>query len=427
MLGPMIGAFVVRHYGALGQTSYRRYWLGCIAAVGGNRLVTLAQAWLVYALSGSALDLGYLGAATATPSIIITIYGGALADRVDRRTLIMTCALATASLYLALAALDFTGVVKVWHVIVIAALTSAIMGIDQPARAAFFPALIDREHMMSAVALNSIVWQSTRMVLPALGGVLLAFTDTWVNFVLGMTGYLVLFGVMWTLRVVAPRPEVLVSSLRHIVEGIRFILNTRLFLTLITWSYVSMFFAYSYGELMPAFARLLEVNARGYGLLLSAGGVGSVVGTLVVGTLQGARRLGWIMLGGAALSAFMLYGFSLVTAVHDVLPWAFYGALFCVFAAAMFGQGFMISSMTVMQMNVPDALRGRVMGIHSITYSLMSLGALVLGALADATSPSLAVSVGVSVYLGTIVLIALTQPLVRRIDGEELTLAARAA
>ncbi|MEE9255316.1 MAG: hypothetical protein V3U43_10295, partial [Pseudomonadales bacterium] len=176
-----------------------------------------------------------------------------------------------------------------------------------------------------------------------------------------------------------------------------------------------------------AFARMLDANEEGYGLLLSLGGVGSLVGTLIVGTLQGARRLGWIMLGGAALSAFMLYGFSVVTAFAELVPWAFYAALFCVFAAAMFGQGFMISSMTVMQMNVPDELRGRVMGIHTITYSFMSLGALMLGALADATSPSFAVGISVSVYLFTILMIGFTQPIVRRIDGEELGAVARAA
>lgn len=423
----MIGAFLVRHYGALGQPLYRRYWLGSIASVGGGRLVMLAQAWLVYELSGSALALGYLGAATAVPSIIITIYGGALADRLDRRVLIMVASVATAAMYLILGLLDFLEVVEVWHVIAIAGLTSAISGVDGPARQAFYPALIQRDQMMSAVALNSIIWQSTRMVLPAVGGVLLAVTDTWVNFMLGMVGYLALFAVMWTLRVRVQRPVVLVSSLHHIVEGVKFILNTRLFLVLITWSYIGMFFGNSYAELMPAFARTLGANEQGYGLLLSMGGVGSVVGTLIVGTLQGARRLGWIMLGGAALSALMLYGFAFVTGFADVVSWAFVAALFCVFAAAMFGQGFMISSMTVMQMNVPDELRGRVMGIHTITYSFMSLGALMLGALADATSPSLAVGISVSVYLFTILVVAFTQPVVRRIDGEKLAATGRVA
>lgn len=422
----MIGAFFVRHYGALGETLYRRYWLGSIASVGGGRLVTLAQAWLVYELSGSALALGYLGAATAIPSIFITIYGGALADRLDRRFLIMVSSLAIAALYLLLALLDVMEVVEVWHVLAIAALTSAISGVDGPARQAFFPALISRDLLMSAVALNSIIWQSTRMVLPAIGGVLIALTDTWLNFLLGVAGYLTLFAVMATIRIRIPRREVLVSSLHHVIEGVRFILDTRLFLVLITWSYIGMFFANSYAELMPAFARMLEVNERGYGLLISMGGVGSLIGTLIVGTFQGARRLGWIMLGGAAISAVMLYGFCLTTALAES-PSAFYGALFFVFAGAMFGQGFMISSMTVMQMNVPDELRGRVMGLHSITYSFMSLGALMLGALADATTPSIAVAISVSVYLFTIVTIGLTQPIIRHIDGEDLAVAARAA
>ena len=160
--------YVLQRYPALGFPLYRRYWLASLASVGATQLINLGQGWLIYELTGSALHLGLLGAAAALPNIVMTLLGGVVADRFDRRRIMMATSSSIGSLLLVLAWLDMSGQVSVWHVLTIAALVSLITGIDWPARIALYPALIDRSAFLSAVALNSFIWQVTRMAMPAL-------------------------------------------------------------------------------------------------------------------------------------------------------------------------------------------------------------------------------------------------------------------
>ena len=159
------------------------------------------MAWLVFELSGSALDLGLLGAATALPTIAATLAGGLVADRFNRRNVLIVTNLMAAALLAALSLLDAMGVVRVWHVLVVAGLLGMVHGFDLPARISIFTALIEPYQMMSAVALNSILWQATRMVLPALGGILIALGGTAVVFVLCSTGFIVMVLVLVALAV----------------------------------------------------------------------------------------------------------------------------------------------------------------------------------------------------------------------------------
>jgi MFS family permease len=403
---------LLNSYPALRYPLYRRYWFASFASVGGTQLVGLAQGWLVYRLTGSALDLGLLGAATAVPNILMSLFGGVVADRFDKRRIILVTSVLNAILLFALAALDASGVVQVWHVMAIAAVSSVIAGIEWPTRQALFPHLIERPGLLSAVALNSVLWQSTRMIMPALGGVLIAITSTGFLFALSGIGFLVMFAVMLAIPLALPGFAG-GTALEQIRQGISFIAGRELFRWLILLSYAGMFFVSSYMQLMPAFAQRLDAGEAGYGFLLSATGVGSVVGTLVIGGAQRTRALGWILLGGAVLSAVALYGFALA------VQFGWYpAALLMAFASSVCASVFMISSMTVMQLEVPDALRGRVMGIHSITYSLMPLGGLLLGAIAHDTSIVTAVVFGASAFLMITLLIAATRPSIRAIDGK---------
>jgi MFS family permease len=406
---------ILTRYPALEYPLYRRYWFASFASVGATQLVALAQGWLVYQLTESALDLGLLGAATAVPNIVISLFGGVVADRFDKRKIILLASVLTAALLFLLAALDATGQVKVWQVLAIAALISVVSGIEWPTRQALFPHLIERPGLMSAVALNSVLWQSTRMIMPALGGVLIAVTNTAFLFALSGLGFVVMFCVM--LRIPLALPGVNSgSTLSQIAEGLRFIANRELFRWLILLSYAGMFFVSSYMQLMPAFAKMLNAGEAGYGLLLSATGVGSVLGTLVIGGLQHLRSLGFVLLAGALLSGVSLYGFALASQMGWYVP-----ALVAALTTSVCASVFMISSMTVMQLEVPDALRGRVMGIHSITYSLMPLGGLLLGAIANESSVVTAVVFGASAFVLITLAIGVTRPAIREIDGKVLT------
>ena len=406
-------------FGALRLAAYRRYLLGSAASVGAFQLLIMGQGWLVYELSGSVLQLGFLGAATSIPTIAATLAGGVVADRADRRRLLIATSAATAGLLALLAVLDASGAVAVWHVLAIAGAVALISGFDFPARQAFFPRLVAREHMMSAVALNSMLWQGTRMLLPALGGAVIALTDTWVVFAAGAAGFIAMCRVMagFPSAPAADAPPAARRSGRQLADGFRFIASRRTFLVLVLLTYATTFFGISYVQLMPAFVRLLGAGEAGYGLLISATGVGSVTGTLIVASRQHGPRLGRFMLASLACASAALLAFNACVALLPGRAAGYVLALGFAMLASMGTSIFLVGSMTVMQLSVPDGLRGRVMGIHSICFSLIPLGGLLGGAVASATSPPFAAALNAGVLAGVVALAAATQPAVRRLEG----------
>ena len=406
-------------FGALRIAPYRRYWVGSAASVGGFQLLIMGQGWLVYELSGSPLHLGLLGAASSIPTIAVALVGGVIADRVDRRRMLIATSSIIAGLLVLLAALDGTGVVAVWHVLAIAAAIALIAGLDFPSRQAFFPGLIPRAHMMSAVALNSMLWQGSRIVLPGLGGVVIALVDTWAVFAAGAVGFMAMAWVMasFTPTPAADVPLATGHSGRQFVDGIRFIASRRLFWVLILLTYATTFLGISYIQLMPAFARLLGAGETGYGLLLSATGVGAITGNLIVASLQRSPRLGRLLLvtpmGGAAA----IVAFTLCVALLPGSPIGYVLALGCGMLAAMCMSMYFVASMTQLQLAVPDALRGRVMGIYTICFSLVPLGGLLGGVVAAVTSPPFAAALNAGLLAAFVAVMAVTQPFLRRLDG----------
>jgi predicted MFS family arabinose efflux permease len=250
--------------------------------------------------------------------------------------------------------------------------------------------------------------------MPALGGLVIAATDTWVLFFLSALGFVTMLVVMTSLP---PQPAGTGHGTpwQQMKEGIRFIRHQPLFRWLILLTFIGMFFSQSYIQIMPAFADLLGGGEAAFGYLLSAGGVGSVMGTLLVGSIQGHRHLGRLMLGGAILAA-------VATSLFGMLATSgiFLLGLVTAFLAAAFASVFLISSMSVMQLSVPDALRGRVMGIHAMGFSLMPLGGLFIGVLAETLGAPGAVVLGSCIYLFCIVGVAVYQPFIRRLSGHEL-------
>jgi len=409
----MLRSILVR-FPALGYPLYRRYWGASFASVGATQIITLGQGWLIFELSGSAWLLGLLGAAASIPNIVMTLVGGVIADRFDKRRVMLCTSASSAGLLATLAWLDAQGAVAVWHVLMIAALFSLITGIDWPARASMYPRLVERPAFMSAVALNSFIWQSSRMIMPALGGLLISVSDTSVLFTLGALGFATMFMVVATLPA-QPSTTATGSAFEQLGEGLRFIWQTPLFRWLMGLTFVAMFLGQSFTQLMPVFADRLGSDETGYGYLLSAGGMGSVIGTLLIGSVQRPGQLGRVMLGAATCAALL----TLIFASLTLLGW-FWAAFAAALLVATCASGFNISSMTVLQLSVPDGLRGRVMGVHSMSFSMMPLGGLFLGALAEPLGAAAAVMVACILYLVGIAFVAARAPMIRRLDGSRL-------
>lgn len=406
---------ILNRYPALGAPSYRRYWLGSFASVGATQLITMGQGWLVFELTGSAMALGWLGVAAALPSLLMTLYGGVIADRFDKRVILQITSFATAVALALLAVLDYSGTVTLWQVLAIAAVISTITGIDWPTRSAIFPLLVERPAYLSAVALNAVIWQSTRMTMPALGGLLVALTDTWVIFLLGAIGFLVMFVVLAGIRV-RPEPRSTAPAAAQIAEAFRFIRRTPLFLSLVTLTFAGMLLSNAYMQVLPVFADLMGRSEAGYGTLLSAGGVGSVIGTLLMSGAERRHNLGTLLLFCASAAALLLCAFAAASAAG----W-FYPALLLVLLSSLCASAFMVLTMSVLQLLVPDSLRGRVMGIYSMGFSMVPLGGVILGALSELLSAPAAVIIANLVFLAILGAVGWRQRAIRGLAGDALT------
>ena len=360
--------------------AFRAYWSGLLCAVTGFQMFRVAQSWLVYELTGSPLYLGYALAANAIPGIFFNLAGGVFADRLDKRLLIFGTQGSTGLFILVLAALTLLGVVEVWHILVIAFLTGAVEAFDTPARQALYPHLINRSAMTSAVALNSTIWQGTRIVAPAIAGFIIDLINTGTALFVSAAGFFIMAGVMLFLRI-PPIPQgAPANPARALWEGMTFIGRNGVFAFLIGMTFFNSFFGMAYVLLMPVFAvDVLEVGARGQGILLGIGGAGSLLTTIWLGARGGFERRGLAIVGGAILFGLGVVAFGVTS--HYI--GSYYLALALMVLVGCSNSIYMISIQSSLQLLVPDNVRGRVMGFYGMTWSIMPLGGLQAGALAS--------------------------------------------
>lgn len=399
--------------GALSNAKYRRYWLGSLASVGAIQIVTMAQGWLIVdKLGGSTTDIGILGGATAVPTILVSLFGGVFADRVDRRKLIMVVSIASTALLLLLAILDATNVILIWHVVLIAAVQGLVMGFDGPVRSSYFPLLIERKHMSSAVMLGTVMWQFSRLVTPIIGGILITVGGTQTVFFVGVLGWASMLLVMISLRVSSPPVVKSRNVLGDIVEGVKFILSRRDFVLLIGLTYSTHFFGMQYLQLMPFFAKRFEREADGFGIMLSVLGLGALAGTFTVGKVRASSRVGYFMLGGTLTFTAAVVAFAFAP--------SFYVALSCLFVGGLANTIFFVIAMTALQLRVPEQMRGRVMGIYTITFSFIPLGGVMGGYVASVYDERIAVAIGAAILASIFIAIGISQPIIRNLNGSNL-------
>ncbi len=376
---------------ALRYPAFRLYWLGTIASVTGFQMLRFSQLWLVYELTGSPLYLGYLGLAQAVPAIALNLIGGVFADRLNRRALILSTQLLNTILITILATLTWSGQVEVWHVLAISFGAGAVNAFDQPARQAIYPTLIDRSAMMSAVALNSTVWQGVRIIAPAIAGLIIAVGGTHITFYLAASGFLVMAMVMLRIKVPASTERLRGSPVSDLAEGLKFIKGNSIFSFLISMTFFNSLFGMAYMTMMPIFAvDILGVGATGQGQLLSISGVGALLMTLWLGARSNVGREGLRIIGGAVFFGAAVAAFAVTSELIGSFPLA----LAIMFFIGVFNSIYMVAIMTSLQIMVPDHMRGRVMGFYGMTYSLAPLAGMQAGAIASVLSATWALVIG---------------------------------
>ena len=362
-----------------------------LASVSGFQMFRAAQAWFVYDLTGSPMWLGVAAAANAVPAIFFNLFGGVFADKVDKRRLIIATQIMSGGLIFVLATLTLLGVAEVWHVLVIAILAGAVEAFDTPARQAIYPHLIDRRVMMSAVALNSSIWSGNRIVAPAIAGMIIAVSNMEIAFFVAGTGFIVMAAVMYRLEIAHIEPRATGSPARNLLEGLNYIRTNFLFAFLIGMTFFNSFFGMAYVFLMPVFAQdILNLGPGAYGMLLSAGGVGSLLTTIAIGYVRNDRYKGLLIIGGAVIFGLLLIAFALTSEFVG----SYILAMGLLFLMGISTSIYMISIQSSLQMMVPDGMRGRVMGFYGMTWSIMPLGGMQAGALAEFTSAPFALVAG---------------------------------
>ncbi len=374
---------------ALRHRNFQLFFGGQLLSLTGTWMQNVAQSWLVYRLTGSSFLLGAVGFAGQIPILVLSTLGGTLADRHNRRRVIVATQTAAMMLAFALAWLTLSGEVQVWHVMLLATALGVVNAFDIPARQSFFVEMVGKEDLLNAIALNSTMFNMARVLGPAAAGLLVAAAGEGWCFLLNGVSYVAVIAGLLAMRLEAgPALRARGPILSELAGGLRFVRQAMPVRVLLTLLGLVSVVGTPYTVLMPVFAdRILHGGARGLGLLMGATGLGAVAGALTIASRTGVKGLGRLV--GTSCAAF---GASLVLFSLSRQFWLSWALLVPVGFSLMVQ---MACSNTLLQTMVPDHLRGRVMAFYSMMFMGMApFGALGAGAAAAWLGAPTTVAVG---------------------------------
>ncbi|MEI6831136.1 MAG: MFS transporter [Candidatus Omnitrophota bacterium] len=358
---------------------FRIYWLGMFVSLVGTWIQSVAQSWLVFQLTNSAFLLGVVGFLGSIPIFVLSLFGGVLADRVNKRNILIFTQVLFMLLAFLLAFLTQFQLIKPQQIMVIALLNGIIMAFDAPARQSIVVELVGKEHLFNAIVLNSVAFNSSRVIGPAIAGLLI--------FTIGMSGCFYLNGLSFLAVIVAlfliklnknPGLQNNNSALSDLKQGLVFISKDRLILALVSMVAAMSLFGISYVILMPVFANdILRVGAKGLGILMSSTGLGALIGALALARLGDFKYKGKLLIWSVFSFACSLIVFSFSRGYLVSIV-----SLICIGCSSVTAIALIN---TLIQIKVPDEFRGRVMSLFMITFAgVMPFGNLISGTLAEA-------------------------------------------
>lgn len=386
---------VPRTFAAFQHRNYQLYFLGQLISVAGTWMQIIAQGWLVYQISQSELTLGIVGFASAIPALLISPWGGVVVDRVPKRNLLVTTQASAMGLAFILAALTFTGQVQVWHIILLAAGLGVVNAFDAPARQAFVVEMVGRDEMTNAIAMNAIMFNSARVIGPALAGLTLVAVGAAWCFLLNGLSFLAVITSLLAMRLPA-RPLISRTTppWQQLTSGLRYVKGQPILFALLLLALVFSVFGISYGTLLPAFAdKVLHVGVAGFSAINAASGLGAVCGAFIVARYGDREKRGqWLVWANLAFPIILL-----AFAYNPI----FYLSLVLAFGV---GVGFMLQFTlinTLLQTHVADDMRGRVLSLYTLTFFGFSpFGNLAIGTLAEGWGLSL--TIGLSAVVAAV-------------------------
>jgi len=426
-----VSIYLPSTFRALRHRNYRLFFFGQMISLIGTWMQTIAQQWLVYRLTGSATMLGMVNLVAVLPLVPLSLWGGSLADRFSKRSIIVITQSVMMVQAFILAGLTWAGVVQVWHVMLLAVVLGAANAVDVPARQAFVVEMVNgKEDLTNAIGLNSTIFNAARAIGPAVAGAAVATTGEAGAFCINGISFLAVIASLLMMQLpVTPRLLRQPRLGAHLWEAMRYVRSHQVVMVLMSLVAVSAFLSMPYSTLLPVFAKsVLDESARPlldfmctgsralftcqspdaltYGLLMAATGLGAVTGALFVASLPASARRGrWLTLGNLSFPI-LLVGMALSRS-------------FAVTLALLVGIGFSFVAQnalanTLIQITVPDELRGRVMSFYSLTFQgMMRLGGMQAGLMGDYFGAPMAVGVGALVCLAYGAFVAWRYPRVR--------------
>ena len=387
------------------------YFGSSISLFFGVQMMIVLRGALVVDLTGREAALGLMMATLAFPWLVLSPIGGVIADRVDKRSLLLWTQGLITLVNLVNTLLITTGVVQYWHLLLLSTLSGGIFAFNMPGRQAMVPELVGKERLMNAISLMTGGMNASRIVAPALGGILVAPIGFGGGFAVLTCFYALSVFSMWRVPstgAVARSTEF--TFTRDLVEGFQYVRRSSVILALLLFATVPILFAMPYQALMPAFAKKVwDVGESGLGILWMAVGIGGVVGAMLVANMETFPRKGLLMfLGALGFGAFLVF-FAVSPSFQLALPF-------------LAGVGFtsmiyMTVNNTVIQTVVPDEVRGRVMSVMMMSWGLMPLGALPAGIIAEVYGNPTAVAGGAALLLVFATALYLGTPAFRRLDA----------
>jgi MFS family permease len=382
---------------ALAVPNFRRYLAGQAVSLPGTWMQVVAQSWLVLQLTGSGALLGLVAAAQFLPVLLFGPYGGLVADRADKRRLLLATQSALGLLALTLGLLTVTHVVRLWMVFVLAVALGTVNSVDQPTRQTFVPEMVGRDLVQNAVSLNSVLTNASRAVGPAIAGVLIATTGVGVCFLANAASFAAVLAALARIQTGALHPPPPAGREKgQLRRGLRYVRGTPSLLVPLLMMALVGTLAYEFQVALPLLARVsLHGGAGTYGFLTAAMGIGAVAGGLAVASLA---RTGLLPFTVAAA------GFGIAILAAAVIP-SLAGELAALAVVGFFSTAFMATGNTTLQLTADPQFRGRVMALWSVTFTGSTpVGGPIVGVIADDFGPRYGLGIGAIACLAAAVL-----------------------
>lgn len=386
----VVGELMLRQtFAALRHRNFRLFFSGQLVSLIGTWMQNTAQGWLVYEMTHSRWLLGLVTAVSSAPMLLFSIWGGSIADQHSKRIIVMWTQTAMMILAFTFAALVWSRRITTWQILVVAGLRGLAMAFDMPARQAFMVEMTSKEDLMNAISLNSSIVNGARVVGPSVAGFLIARIGIAMCFFADGLSYLAVIAGLAMMRLPKfVKPARSQSAVAHVLEGFFYVWGHRRMKTLLILFSIVGIFGWSYSVLMPAFATdVLKTGASGYGALLSANGIGALLGALTVASVGHRVNRRVLVFGGLWIFSAMLLLLAFVTNLYVAL-----------ILLAIGGWGMLLFFSTVntlLQTSASDEMRGRVMGIWALVFGgMMPVGGLEAGALSHWLGVSWTIAIG---------------------------------